>query len=485
MHVTELYHLGLTQSEVDFVDVDTATDNPIFIDPRAIRIQKGEFVETCVACLVSFFTEVLDAIRQGDSDKVRRLMRRLGEPNETHLGYSEGSSRGRGLRGKKSDAIADAITESKAAKTGLLQDLEDTAFLVPGVGKDLLSDMATQIIRGPLIEYTQRMCEYYEIPLLDQYSGTVWNPDTLDWEEGYVGLPRSPEGTLLLVPKSIVRHEPIFNSQKYFNGYIAPLLEGEELEANTQLVQLLRDGRRVVSKSGLRKKYGDGKEQVVEQTLHFDRLPLKLYRQKAGTITSPPLLNEDIASTIGARSGNAMEAYRKIKAIQPGSDGASMYHRAVRDFLTAIFYPALINVKIEQEIHEGRKRIDITFDNNADTGFFSWVNRAYTCPLIPVECKNYTKELGNPELDQMIGRFADVRGRIGIITCRSFDDKDLFLARCKDTANDRNGFILVLDDDDLGQLAQEAADLQGESDRAKLLAFPLLRERFNMLIGVG
>ena len=162
-----------------------------------------------------------------------------------------------------------------------------------------------------------------------------------------------------------------------------------------------------------------------------------------------------------------------------------MHHRAVTDFLTAIFYPVLTNVKIEQETHQGRKRIDITYDNNATAGFFSWVNRAFPFLLLPVECKNYEKDQKNPELDQMIGRFSDFRGRIGIITCRSFDNKDLFLARCKDTANDRNGFIIVLDDDDLEVLAKEAALLQGEADRGKRFVYSLIRQRFDMLISAG
>jgi len=247
----------------------------------------------------------------------------------------------------------------------------------------------------------------------------------------------------------------------------------------------LRDGRRQVTKKDLREKYGDGKEQVVDQTLRFNRAPLDLYRQKAGTITSPPLLNEDIADTIGAKNVDFMAAYRKIKAIQPGSDGASLYHRAVSQFLTAVFYPSLVNMKIEKEINDGRKRIDITYDNMATAGFFAWVTHSFPCLYIPVECKNYKKDLGNPELDQMIGRFSRDRGRMGIIACRSFEDKNLFLRRCKDAATDGNGFIIVLDDDDLEQLAQEAADLQNETDRDKRLAFPLLRQRFDMLISAA
>jgi hypothetical protein len=485
MHVTEQYYLVLSQAEVDFVDVDTATDNPIFIDPRAIRIQSGEFFDQCAACLVSYFTEVLEAIKLNQPNKVRSLMRRLGEPNEAHLGFSKGPSRGRGLRGQKGNALADSITRSRAAKTGLLKDLEDTAFLVPGVGKDLLSDMTTQIIREPLIEYTQRMCEYCDIPMEVQYSGEVWDADTLDWKENYVRLPRTPEGTLLLVPKTIVRHQPIFNSQKYFTGYLAPILEDEELRADSQLVYLLKDGNRTVNRADLRGKYGDDKDAVVEQTLRLGKVPLENYRADLARITSPPLLNEDIAGTIGAQNIDFMAAYRKIKSIQPGPDGASLYHRAVRDLLTALFYPSLANVKIEREIHEGRKRIDITYDNLAVLGFFAWANRGFHCPIVPVECKNYARDLGNPELDQMIGRFFDQRGRIGLIVSRSFQQKALFLARCKDASSDRNGYIIALDDDDLERLSVEAEELRGEEKLNERFAFPLLRERFDMLISAS
>jgi len=484
MHVTDYYDLDRTQAEVDFVDVDVATDNQIFIDPRAIRLQHGDLQESCVACLVSFFTEVLDAIRLNNPAKVRRLMRHLGEPNETHLGFSRGRSRGRGLRGRRTDDIADSISQSRAAQTGLLQDLEDTAFMVPGVDKDLLSDMTTQIIRGPLIKYTQQCCIQYEIPMEAQYGGIVWNPDALEWEDHYdVPLPRTEDGTLLLIPKSIVRHAPILDNDKYFNGYVAPYLEDEEISARSQLVELLRDGKPPkVTRKELRDKYGTSKDDVVTQTLRLDRKPLLRYREVAGTISSPPLVNEDLAVTVGAPQVDFMEAYGKVGAIRPGPEGATLYHRAVFDLLSAIFYPALVNFKKEDKIHGGRKRIDITCDNEASTGFFHWVNRGYHAQTIPIECKNYDHDVANPELDQLSGRFSDQRGTLGFLVCRSFNDKALFLERCRDTSRDRRGYVIALDDDDLKSLAEQSMRLQYQEKREIRFAYPLLRERFDMLI---
>jgi hypothetical protein len=483
LHVTDFYGLDRTQAEVDFVDVDVSTDNRIFIDPRAIRLQQGELQEGCVACLVSFFTEILDAIRLNRPAKVRELMRHLGEPNETHLGFSRGRSRGRGLRGTKTDVIADAISASRAAQTGLLRDLEDTAFLVPGVDKDLLSDMTTQIIRGPLIEYTQQCCVQYEIPMEAQYGGSVWDPNSLEWEDHYdVSLPRTEDGALLLIPKSIVRHAPILDNDKYFNGYLAPYLEDEEVRAHSQLVSLLKNGTAKVNRTKLREKYGSTKDSVVDQTIRLDKKPLQRYRDVAGKITAPPMVNEDIADTVGSPQVNFLEAYGKVAAIRPGPEGATLYHRAVFDLLSAAFYPPLANFKKEDKIHDGRKRIDITCDNVASVGFFDWANRGYHCPIISIECKNYDHDPANPELDQLSGRFSDQRGSIGLLICRRFKDKALFLERCRDTSRDRRGFVIALDDNDLKTLAEEAAKLQYETRRDKRFAFPLLRERFDLLV---
>lgn len=481
MHITEYFNLARTQATVDFVDVDTSTDARIFIDPRAISLQNGDWAEECKTFLASFFSEVLDAIHIGQPRRVRELMERLGEPNETHLGFSRGRSRGRGLGFTGTAQMADSISGSKAAQTGLLEDLEDTALLVPGIGPDIIADITTHVIRGALIGYTQRACEYYDIPLEEQHSGPVWNPDALEWQEGFVDLPRTPEGELLLVPKSIVRHNPIFDTGTYYLHYIAPMLEAEELQANTQLVKLLKNGTRKVDRTALKQKYGDGKLAVVDQTLRFDKRPLQEYRRSAGVATSPALDNDDLVVTVHGQTFDYMALYEQMVAISPGNAGATLYHRSAEKLVSAVFYPSLGNMRMEQEIHEGRKRIDICYDNIATIGFFEWLNRNYRCPTMPVECKNYSRELSNPELDQLSGRFSNDRGQVGVLVCRSFDNKDRFIARCRDTAKDGRGYILVLDDDDLKRLASEAAGLRRER-REKQLAFPMLRDRFQILI---
>ena len=144
--------------------------------------------------------------------------------------------------------------------------------------------------------------------------------------------------------------------------------------------------------------------------------------------------------------------------------------------LSALFYPALTYPRVQTPIHEGRKRIDITFTNMAQAGFFSWVKDNYGAPYVFIECKNYAGDPANPELDQLAGRFSPHRGRFGLLVCRRLEVAALFRARCCDTAHDNRGFIVALDDDDLRQLVEAAKTGDPYAE------LPYLRARFDELV---
>ncbi len=69
------------------------------------------------------------------------------------------------------------LSKSSATKHGLLEELEDTILMVEGISSDIVSDIATNIIRYPLIKYTHEACATYGIPLgRDVDSGPLWDP---------------------------------------------------------------------------------------------------------------------------------------------------------------------------------------------------------------------------------------------------------------------------------------------------------------------
>jgi len=142
----------------------------------------------------------------------------------------------------------------------------------------------------------------------------------------------------------------------------------------------------------------------------------------------------------------------KLGDIPSGAKDATNYHNIIVGILELLLYPNLSSPKKEKEIHEGRKRIDITFNNSSETGFFFTLpnnNALLPCPFVFVECKNYTGEVANPELDQLSGRFSNRRGRVGILACRTLDESDAFIKRCADTYHDDRGLIIPITDEDL------------------------------------
>lgn len=476
MRVSEYYKLNRTQPTLDFVDVDIRGDTRIFVDPRALRLLPSTWGDECVALVQDFFSTVLKAIDESRNEEARQLLGVLREPNETHLGLSRGVARGRALGPHSSRDVWKALTKSEAVQTGLLEDLEDTILMVEGISSDIISDITTNIIREPLIEYTQTMASYYEIPLQpDISSGPVWNPNERQWTTQYVNLPMTDFGKLLLVPKVIVRHRMDYDQDEYYRGYILEHLRNVELDANSELVQLLKNGSRRVTKKDLKKKYGTGKSVIVRETLRHPDL-LRRYRDDKNRQYRPPLDHIDISFFEGTPLPDWDALRDSIYALRTGREDATNYENAVERLLTTLFYPSLTNPQVQRKIHEGRKRIDITYTNVATEGFFSWLSQHFAASHIFVECKNYQGDPGNPELDQLSGRFSPSRGQCGLLVCRRFTDKDLFLRRCKDTANDQRGFIIPLDDSDLAHMVEQRKNNQVN------IQFELLKNRFGYLI---
>ncbi|MDT0341904.1 hypothetical protein [Streptomyces litchfieldiae] len=460
MRVSEYYNLGRSQGTLDFVDVDTVNDVRVYIDPSTIRHLADDWGRECIIMLTTFFDSVLDSVKVGDKSRTTYLLGNLGEPNETHLGISRGKSAGRGFGKQMSVEFAAKLAQSKAAQTGLIEDLEDTAFFLDRVDKDIISDITTNIIRGPLITYTQQMAGVHGIRLFDGISsGPVWNPRSLEWEQGYTQLPVADGEKLLLVPKVIVRRDMHLSRNDYYRNYLAPTLQAEE-ESNleSKLVRILKDGRRKVTKEDIRKEYGSSKPAVTRETLKRPSVYAH-YRDTKKSIAPTPISHRELSEVGNTPLPDYEALLQAVLETPPGKADAGKYHSNVEALMTALFYPSLSMPEMEEEIHEGRKRIDISYTNNAVDGFFRFLTRhKIPSKYVFIECKNYGHDVTNPELDQLSSRFSPLRGQFGILACRSFADKSRFLTRCRDTALDYRGYVIALDDGDLTQIV---ADVMG------------------------
>lgn len=476
MRVSKHYRLDRHQAELDFVDIPLETDLPVFVEPTAIRSLGTRWSNQCVSLLQSFFASVLAAVKKGDKERAIELLASLRERNEFHLGYSSGKSRGHAFGTGAAGSVWDSLLRSKAARTGVLKDLEDTALLIDGVGPDMISDAVCNIIRGPLIEYTQDMCRYYDIPMKSGIaSGPIWDMQEEKWLATFVDLPLPQGEKLVLIPKAIVRLAGSYDVGEYYRHFLLPELQRQHLTSGSALVEVLKNKKRRVTKKSLMDHYGRDKAAVSSLT-ETNPAILEKYKRAKEAEPSPPMSNRALAEIENTVNPNLTDLLAKVVKIPAGKKHATEYERAVERLLSALLYPSLTYPQRQKPINEGRKVLDLMFNNNAVEGFFAWLAKHYTAPYIFIECKNYTEDVKNPELDQLSGRFSPSRGQFGLLVCRGVSDRKKIDAMCRDTAKDGRGYMIVLDDADLKTLVSAHSAIHVDRTRT------LLHERFDRLV---
>ncbi|WP_373032392.1 hypothetical protein [Sulfurovum sp.] len=478
MRVSQYYNLDRTQASLDFLDVDIYNDIKLYIDPYAFEIIPSEFSDRCKYYIQNYFDTLLNYIRIGDNSSAQAILLELREPNETHLGVSQEASKGRGLGPFLASKVLSSLQQSEAVQTGLLQSLEESALLIRGVGYDIISDIVTNIIRAELILYTQCMAEHYNIPMEDNVaSGPMWNPETKRWYTNLVRLPKTDRGPLLLVPKAIVRKKTNYDIDEYYNHYVLDFLRSQEFRANSGLIEILKNGKERITKKSLEAKYGTEKKEVsIRETLRHPEI-LETYRETKADKVSSPLDHEELAIIENSTMPDLQKLFENLQKIPKGKKDADAYEKVIEQLISAIFYPDLMYPKLQHNIHDGRKRIDIKYTNIAQKGFFYWLALNYPASHIYIECKNYSLELKNPEFDQLSGRFSPSRGKFGLLVCRNITDKELAIQRCIDTAKDDRGYILILEDNDF----EELVDIRQSLDYNNKM-FSFFQRKFEKLV---
>lgn len=400
------------------------------------------------------------------------MLNGLSEPNETCLGLSQGRPAGRGVGGRQALDLYESLAESQAAQTGLLEELAECDLFIPGIGSDKISDITTNIIRRPLIEYTQHQCALHGINLVGEYpSGRYWDVEVGAWRHDYVRLPVVAQKRLILVPKYTVRRKMALNSQEFYSHHILNFIQEEEFQRGSPLVRVLASGeRRPPTKKSLKERFPFSKQFVTQFSENHPEV-LERYKRFYSEIEGAQgtLRHEDFDDHFD-EALFARALMETLPTIPAGNADADRYHKFIMGALEFIFWPNLIYPKREHEIHEGRKRVDITYTNAAQSGFFWRAHTAHNIAsrLVMVECKNYSKDPANPELDQLSGRFAVNRGQLGMLLYRSVDDYDRLCARCRDTANDGRGLILALGDQQVSEFLQLIAGQQRGAIDARL-----------------
>lgn len=284
---TEHFNIRMNQKDLEFVDIYVNADKKFFLDPAKLlnyddktSIQMSNFI-------VKFFNQLLRFIRKNDKLNSLKLLSGLREPKEIHLGYATNGYIGNAVGGIKGEKIYRKLCESNAVKTGLLSDLEESALLVEGIDRDIISDMTVMITKKYLIEFTQVQCKKYQVPMSYLKAGMIWSEKLENWVEIETELPVFEGKPMILVPKKIVTNKLMLDSQDFYRNELLSFVQDELMSADKSLVIVLKNGSRrcAVSKKQLRadRRYRYSKELIYKAVQSHPEL-LRKYRNRKKNI---------------------------------------------------------------------------------------------------------------------------------------------------------------------------------------------------------
>lgn len=451
---SQYYGIDKQQFDLPFLDFDLNADVPLYIDPYSITKDGSDLGARCHNLIIHYFQTLIDAINSGNLYQIKRLIHgRLAEPSEIHLGVSQTARGGRGIGNIQEDQIVDALANSRAAKAGIIQAIQELELHIDGIGPDKISDLVGNIILGELAIYTESICSEHLVPTKPIAVSGFWNSDRKEWDSGYFNIPYRNSHSYILVPKQFARRsKDLMNHREFFDKYALSVIQRELLDANDSLVQTLKNGARRVTKESIREdeRFPYTKE-FISEFIRTHLSTLQRYKQELETRFLPidPAWESQKCELDDPIILATLDTLPHIKV---GKEGATEYHEAIFTLLRFIFDWCLEGFEKEFKMDGGRSRIDIIANNVAQGGLFQLLIERFQAFTIPMECKNYSAELGNNEFNQIMERLGPKTSQFGMIFCRQVSEIEPTIKHLTDRFLRHNCMILIFDDNLVRQL---------------------------------
>lgn len=434
---------GVSQHDVDFVVPRIGVDIPLGIDPFLLFKSRDPALRALHEILINAYNAGIEAVRRGDHHEARRRFD-FPEVAEIGLGYTKAGKRGSGVGTLLTGLTLDTLANAPALLERGVRHIEEMQLLSAGIGPDRVSDITANLLKGFLIEYTQRQCAIWNLPLVAGVPVEhVYDPETLQWVDGHYDLPINPlDGrAILLVPRRIVRTLPWINYDDFlrgeFSAYLRARRDAATGTARTATISATEKGR------------APSKSAVVTVTRSDIALVERYVRaREAAAEQAHPTTDYGDYFDRNVRSQAAVLAER-ITATPPGREAAADYQRLVLEILNFVFNPDLVDGQPEVRTVDGTERRDIIFTNESDESFWSYVRTEHSSIFLMFEVKN-TNDIRPDALNQTATYLGDRLGRLGIIVTRvqaSDATRRKAISIWNDSGQGRKAIIILTDDD--------------------------------------
>ncbi|HXT69389.1 MAG TPA: hypothetical protein VN700_06530 [Vicinamibacterales bacterium] len=379
------------------------------------------------------------AVTQGNLAEARRIFN-FPEVAAIGFGYSAHGRRGSGVGSHMTSLLIETVAGSPALRDRGVRHVEEMQLLSAGIGPDRVSDIAANVFKSFLIDYTQRQSATWNLDLVrDVPIAHVYDAADGTWEDRYEDLPVGPDRQpILLVPRRFVRALPWINYDDFLRTEFAPYLAARRQEKASPAA---KTGHVRVQVS---------KPEVVTVTRQdvalIERYVRERERQAADALPSFDYVDEDSCR-------QAQELKERLEALGAGRENAAAYQQLVLEILNYCFAPGLSDGELEVRTQDGTERRDIIFTNESEDSFWDYVRTSHDGIFVMFEAKN-VETLDLPAINQTATYLGDRLGTFGVIVTRREPSESITRKLCSvwnDSAPKRKA-ILVLSDANLTEM---------------------------------
>lgn len=202
-------------------DISLINDLPVFIDPFLLFTSEKEEYKQLHDNIIEYIAFLRD---MSQSEQIRpgliKSWFQFPEVKQSWLGYSKTGNGGRGLGSQFANALNENLHtifnnfgEEQVTQSSHLEKL---CLIKSNVGRDMISDFTTNLIKGFLCEYTQAFAKKY----LDEaqvrsvsVNHAAFNKNTRRWLSKIYKLPYIDNDYILLTPKDILTKDDTWISK--------------------------------------------------------------------------------------------------------------------------------------------------------------------------------------------------------------------------------------------------------------------------------
>jgi hypothetical protein len=213
--LNDFHNLPFTQAEVDFAIPFVDEDIPLHIDPFLLWKSPSLQDSSLHLSVVNSFNYLGNQFIKGNVDSVHTIIQ-ASECNEVGLGNSK-TKTGKRIGEKTAQEILSLYKNiPQIEKSGFIH-FEEIQLLVDNIAEDRVSDIASNLMKSFLVDYTIDQCQKLNIPI-EKVEIDCFDNKTNKFKKESVHLPLNPgnKTPILLVPKRWLRYSTYINYDDYF-----------------------------------------------------------------------------------------------------------------------------------------------------------------------------------------------------------------------------------------------------------------------------